>query len=84
MTKKIILDDRYKVVGYLGCWVQSKETVTVNVGDVRYIGGLLMYAYTVHRASFFNLIDGRDTVNWVVADEKRNTMESIREWVDSL
>lgn len=47
MTRQIILDDRYKVVGLLGCWVQSKETATINQGDVRLIAGVLMYAYTV-------------------------------------
>lgn len=81
MTKKIILDDRYKVVGLLGCWVQSKETATINEGDVRFIAGVLMYAYSVHRASFFNFMDGRDTVNWVVVDQQFNNMESIRQWM---
>lgn len=84
MSKVIILNGKYKVVGLLGCWVQSKETVTVNEGDVRFIGGMLMYAYRVERASFFNFTDGRDTVNWVTAKEKHNNMESIREWIAKL
>lgn len=77
MSKKIILDDKYEVVGLAGAWCTSKEDRHVEVGDVRYIGRKLMYAYTVeYKMMYFK-------VNWS-AVENSTDYEEIRKWIASL
>lgn len=82
--KKVILDDKYELGGGLGSWAKSLETITVTKGDVRLIGGLLMYAYTIVPASFFNFKEGRDVVNWVPIDYEFNTFDNLHKWINSL
>ena len=40
-----------------------------------------MYAYTIYPSSWYNLVEGRDEVNWCPVDESFNTPENLRDWV---
>jgi len=85
--KKVILtqgDIIYELGIGLGNWAKSLETVTINQGDVRLIGGILMYAYIIKEASFFNLTDGRTQVTWAPVDENFNTFDNQTKWKNSL
>jgi len=81
--KKIILDDKYEIGSGIGCWAESRETVTVTKGDVRFIGGILMKAYLITETSFFAR-DGRDIVWWTPCDEKFNDYNNLRKWTKNL
>lgn len=79
---RIILDDKYELGGGMGSWAKSKETVTVTKGDVRTIGGILMYAYTVYSVPWYKFTgDCRHVVNWCPVDELLNNPENLRKWM---
>ena len=79
--KEIILDGKYELGGGLGCWAKSKERYAqVRKGDVRVIDGVLMYAFSVKQAPWYQLSDIRDEVWWTPVDEKYNTMENLRKF----
>jgi hypothetical protein len=67
----------YKVCGMLGCIVQSREEKYIDQGDVRLIGGMLMYAYQIK----YGMIS--HTVSWAAVDDKINYPE-IRAWIEKL
>ena len=79
ISKEIIIDKKYIVGLGMGNWCSSIESATINVGDVRLIAGVLMYAYTVDNGFF-----KPQTVNWVPVDDKFNTPENMRHWIKSL
>lgn len=83
MSKKIMLDDKYELGGGLGSWAKSREAATINIGDVRVIGGILMYAYIIKEASPFNFKEGRDEVCWTPVDNKLG-FDDLREWVKNV
>lgn len=84
MKKVTIENGRYEIGGGMGCWAKSMETTTINKGDVRLIGGVLMYAYRIRVASFWNFKEGRDEVWWTPVDEEFNNSQNLRNWVNNL
>lgn len=78
--KTTIENGKYEVVGYFGCWCRSFEN-KVNTGDVRFIGGKLMYAYSVYKKIF-----KANEINWcaIQIGNTRFGMEDIRNWIQSL
>ncbi len=81
MSKKVILDNKYELGGGLGSWAKSRESVTINKGDVRVIGGILMYAYSIYRTNSFSIIG--DEVNWCPVDTKLG-FDDLRDWVKNV
>lgn len=81
--KTVILNDKYELGGGMGSWAKSRETVTVNEGDVRLIGGVLMSAYRVTRSPWWKLLgDCRDEVWWTPVDEAFNSFDNLRNWIN--
>ena len=80
MSKKVTLDnDKYILGGGMGSWAKSYESATINKGDVRLIGRVLMYAYTIYNS----WKDGQE-VTWCPVDEKFNTPDNLRNWMNNL
>jgi hypothetical protein len=52
MSKVILLDGKYTLGRGIGSWARSHER-GVKCGDVRFIGGVLMYAYKVYKTMWF-------------------------------
>jgi hypothetical protein len=75
--KKVILNEKYELGAGLGCWAKSREYVTIQPGDVRFIGGMLMYAYSVK----YCLITCE--VNWTPIDHRQN-FEDLRNWMNRI
>ena len=81
MNRIIIENGKYEIGDGLGCWAKSSEVVTVTEGDVRLIGGILMFAYHVERSPWYKITgDCRDVVNWTPVDNTFNTYENLRSW----
>lgn len=79
MSKKVTLDnDKYILGGGMESWAKSYESQPVQKGDVRLIGGILMYAYTTH-IGWFTI-----EINWCPVDEKFNTFDNLRNWMNNL
>lgn len=74
--KEIILDGKYYLGGGLGSWAKSFEN-GVKKGDVRFIGEIVMYAYTVYRRGWFK----PDEVNWSPCDrEQCHDFSKLEQW----
>ena len=79
--KKITIHNgKYEVIGYFGCWCKSYEN-GITEGQTRYIGGKLMYAYSIYRKKL-----KRDEINWCAVElgNTRFSMEDIRLWALTL
>lgn len=70
-SKKIILNNKYELGCGLGSWAKSFEN-DVKSGDVRFIGGVLMYAYTVYPRKW-----SKNEVNWTPVDDSLKDMISF-------
>jgi len=77
--KKIILNDHYELGAGIGSWAKSKESHSVKHGDVRYIGKILMYAYSVYPTPWYSVYDSE--VNWTPVDDKSNTYPDLYRWL---
>jgi hypothetical protein len=75
-VKEIILDKKYFLGMGLGSWAKSFEN-GVKKGDVRLIGGKLMYAYTV----YFNKWSANE-VNWCPVE--KSEFSDLRAWIKEL
>jgi len=73
--KKVRLGE-YELGAGIGSWAMSRE-YGIKKGDVRFIGGVLMYAYSIYRRGVFKPLE----VNWTPVDDKYNTNENLREWL---
>lgn len=81
-SKRILFDnDRYEVGLGMGQWAKSVESKPVDLGSVRVVGGVLMYAYSQHK---FGFGFGSWEISWVPVDDKANTPNGMRVWVASL
>lgn len=80
--KKITLTDSnglsYELGTGLGFWAKSIEKRTLDIGDTRVIGGILMCIYLANYGVL------KATYNWVPVDEKFNTFENQKKWKSSL
>lgn len=73
-SRKITLGEKYVLGGGFGSWAKSIER-GARVGDVRMIGGVLMYAYSIHSRGPFR----KKEVNWVPVDESiKRDFENVR------
>jgi len=80
--KKIMLNNKYELGMGFGCWARSFESATINEGDVRLIGGLLMNAWKVYPCPWWKLTgECRDEVWWTPVDRKCYDAEFQRNWV---
>lgn len=95
--KKVTLTEgetTYTLGGGMGSWAKSFEKC-VKVGEVRYIGGMLMYAYSIYP----NWVFSPDEVNWCPVDnikipslynpknppdEVVNSWDRMKKWMDNL
>mgnify|MGYP001577974232 CR=1 FL=1 len=70
MTKQITLTEgkvNYILGGGIGSWAKSIEK-NVKVGEVRFIGGMLMYACAIYLRGFWNITQ---EVNWCPVDMRK-------------
>lgn len=78
VKKTLICDDiRYEVEGSLGAVLVSHEN-GVKQGDVRFIGGRLLYAYMIHGSPI-----RKNRISWALTDSS-NGYADIREYVNKL
>lgn len=77
MAKKVYLG-KYTLGGGMGSWAKSYER-GVEKGEVRVIGGVLMYAYSIY---FRGLLPKE--INWVPVDDKSNSWEQMSKWITNL
>ena len=82
MSKKIILDNKYELGGGMGSWAKSYE-YDVKLGDVRVIGGKLMYAYSIYNR-YFVFIILTPKINWCPVDETLKFDVDMKKWIASL
>ena len=81
--KKILYiqgDVTYELGGGLGSWAKSVEKKVVK-GTTRFIGEVLMYAYTVYPKGCFNKYE----INWCPVDRDLcHDFDKLRSWKNNL
>lgn len=77
--------DTYELGGGLESWAMSRESKKIKKGEVRYIGGIVMYAYTIERCSFLGLRLDKDIVHWCPVDsELCHNSEKLVTWKNNV
>lgn len=75
--KRVILDDKYELGGGIGAWAKSHENGVLK-GEVRVIGGELMFAWVVHFRKY-----SKNEVWWVPVDKSRSYDNAqLRLWMN--
>jgi hypothetical protein len=74
------LDNKYELGIGFGCWARSHENGLCN-GYVRFIGGVLMRVYNIHKKG---TLYKTDEVSWVPVAKGDGSWAEMKAWVESI